>query len=345
MIIGSGANRYKWIDNWAKIPDTQSASEGWAHHGMAVTEAGEIIGFHQGDATVLVFDTDGEIIKSWTIPVREAHQMALAYQGTKTYLWVADPGNKNVKVNGKYASAQGEWGGQVLRMTLGGQIDTRITTPEHEAYEAGKFAPTSVAVYQSTRGGNDDIWISDGYGESYVHRYTASGEYIRSISGEEGDAGRFACPHGVWIDYRKSEPELLIADRTNRRVQVYDLEGKYKRHFGSDVLNSPSGFAIDGDQLIVAELRARLAVFDRDDVFVCYIGENERIARVERNSREDVPGWPNNLDSNGHVIRPTILEAGKFNSPHGLAADSDGNLYVGEWLVGGRYTKLVKQQS
>ena len=100
-----------------------------------------------------------------------------------------------------------------------------------------------------------------------------------------------------------------------------------------------------GDQLIVAELRARLTVFDDRDGFVCYIGENEGIARVERNGPEDVPGWPNNLDENGHVIRSRILEAGKFNSPHGLAADADGNLYVGEWLVGGRYTKLVKQPS
>ena len=36
------------------------------------------------------------------------------------------------------------------------------------------------------------------------------------------------------------------------------------------------------------------------------------------------------------------LTPGKFNSPHGLAADGDGNVYVAEWLIGGRYTQLKR---
>ena len=38
------------------------------------------------------------------------------------------------------------------------------------------------------------------------------------------------------------------------------------------------------------------------------------------------------------------LIAGKFNSPHGLAVDADGNIFVAEWLVGGRINKLVRQK-
>ncbi len=125
-------------------------------------------------------------------------------------------------------------------------------------------------------------------------------------------------------------------------MQVYDLEGVYIRTFGSEVLTSPSAFAVDGPHMIVAELRARLAVSDLDDNFVMHIGENERISRVERNSEEDVPGWPNNLDEYGKVVRTRILQSGKFNSPHGIATDSAGNIYSGEWLIGGRYTKLFK---
>ena len=94
--------------------------------------------------------------------------------------------------------------------------------------------------------------------------------------------------------------------------------------------------------MIVAELRARLAVFDSTDKFVTYIGENESISRVERNSPGDIPGWPNNLDDDGNAVRSSVLESGKFNSPHGIATDNDGNIYSGEWLIGGRYTKLAK---
>ncbi len=344
MLTGSGSNVYEWIDDWAQFPDSESRRLGWAHPGVAVTSAGEIATVHPGDSTILFFDTDGNLQRSWDIAAREVHQLALEDDGTQQYLWAADPGRKNVKSNGAYEPAAGENGPQVLRLTLDGEQVMRITAPDHEAYADGTFAPTSVTVHEKAKGGSGDIWVGDGYGESYVHRFTSEGEYLSSINGEEGEAGRFNCPHSVWIDYRKSEPELYIADRGNRRVQVYDLEGNYKRVFGSDVLTSPSSFAIDGDQIIVAELRSRLAVFDIDDSFVCYIAENERISRVERNSPEDVPGWPNNLGDAGNVVRSQVLEPGKLNSPHGIATDPDGNIYSAEWLVGGRYSKLVKQR-
>ena len=69
-----------------------------------------------------------------------------------------------------------------------------------------------------------------------------------------------------------------------------------------------------------------------------------QISRIERNSPDDIPGWPNNLDDNGNPVRSRVLQTGKFNSPHGIATDNDGNIYSGEWLIGGRYTKLVKSR-
>ena len=61
MIIGSGENRYEWIDNWGRVPDSQSARDGWAHHGMVVTRDGLVVAFHPGDPTVLIFDGDGHV--------------------------------------------------------------------------------------------------------------------------------------------------------------------------------------------------------------------------------------------------------------------------------------------
>jgi hypothetical protein len=343
MLTGSGNNVYEWIDDWAQFPDSESRRSGWAHPGVVVTSDGEVATVHPGDSTILFFAPDGQLLRSWDIAAREVHQLALEDDATQQYLWAADPGRKNLQDNGAYTASPGENGPQVLKLTLDGKQVSRITAPDHEAYNGGTFAPTSVTVHEAGRGGNGDVWVADGYGESYVHRFNRAGDYLGSINGEEGDAGPLACPHAVWIDYRKSEPELYIADRTNHRVQVYDLEGKYKRVFGNEVLTSPSSFAIDCDQLIVAELRSRLAIFDIDDRFVCYVAENEAIARIDRNSVGDVPGWPNNLDDSGNVIRSRVLEPGKLNSPHGIAVDAQGNIYSAEWLVGGRYTKLVKQ--
>ena len=309
MRVGNSNAMYEWVDDWAKIPDTQSAREGWAHHGIVVSQSGNIVAFHQSDPTVLIFDRNGNLERSWDIGLKEAHGMTLVNDLESEYLWMSD----NIS-------------GKVLKTTLQGTIVMSLADPDIPVYISGKYAPTDVLVNEEMHGGNGDIWVADGYGENYVHRYDKDGNYLNSINGEEGSAGAFNCPHGIWIDRRKHDAELYVADRGNQRVQVYDLEGRFKRVFGEGYLSSPSAFVSDDNRLIVAELNARLAVLDLDDNLVCYLGDNENITEVD--------GWPN--------VSPEFIEPGKFNSPHGIAADEDGNIYVAEWLIGGRITKLAK---
>jgi len=334
--IGSGKHTYEWIDNWARIPDSQSARAGWAHPGVAVTEAGEVISFHQGDPTVLVFDREGNLRRSFDTGLTEGHGMALVKEGDTEYLWIADTGSKrDYRAGYEYPATSRP--GQAVKMTLDGRVVMTIRQPDLPIYREGKFSPTSVAVNEERHGGNGDVWVADGYGQSHVHRYSRynkAGEYLGSINGQEGAAGAFKTPHGLWIDTRGSEPELYVADRGNGRVQVYDLDGNFKRVFGSDFLTTPCAFAVDGDLLVIAELRARLAVVDPDEKLVCYLGANEAVC--------DLEGWPNMKNERGEIVRTNRLAPGKFNSPHGIAVDADGNVYVAEWLIGGRMTKLVK---
>jgi len=339
--ITVGGLTYSWVDTWAQVPDSESSRLGWAHHGVAVARNGEVITFHPGDPTVLAYNTDGALVRSWNAPLVEAHGMALALDGSTEYLWIADPGAKRDPKTG-YQYAPGPRPGQVIKFHLGGKTAMKLARPDLAVYESGTYSPTSVTVFQEQHGGAGDVWVADGYGESYVHRYSKSGVYLGSINGQEGRAGRFSCPHAVFVDTRKTNPELYIADRSNRRIQVYDMIGNFKRAFGSDFLTSPSAFAVSGDLLIIAELRGRLAVLDRDDRLVGYLGANPAVADIERGSAQDPPGWPNRLGPDGGLLRPNDLEPSKFNSPHGVAADEHGNLYVVEWLIGGRYTKLAK---
>jgi DNA-binding beta-propeller fold protein YncE len=315
MILGDGHHRYEWNEKWAQIPDTESARNGWAHHGIVVSQSGRVISFHQADPTVLVFDENGALADSWSAPVQNAHGMSIVVEGGEEFLWLAD-----------------NLSGRVEKTSLDGKQVQSIAKPDIEVYREGRYSPTGVAVYEERFGGNDDIYVTDGYGSSYIHRYDRNGYHIGSFNGEDGDGGRFRTPHGIWIDTRKGEAELYIADRSNGQIQVYTLDGAFKRAFGTgpgaDWLHSPSGFAISGDQLIVAELRgSRVTVLDADDNLVCYLGENSGAFKLKAN-------WPN--------VAHETLESGRFNSPHGIAADPHGNIFVAEWLIGGRINKLAK---
>ena len=229
-----------------------------------------------------------------------------------------------------------------------------LPTPELPIYKDGKYSPTTIAVNEERYGGNGDIWVSDGYGQNYVHRYDKEGNYRQTITGEEGD-GNFEVPHGIWVDRRKSEPELYIGDNVRLpepqpqtyedsvrremnlqgRVQVYDLDGNFKRAFGTGLITLPrKGVTTHEGFLIVPELYARIAVFDRDDNFVTYIDDNREVV--------DVSDWPNSKDENGELVRPKALKSGKVHSPHDIAMDSKGNLYLSEYMIGGRITKLAK---
>ena len=309
MRITGGDRAYEWIENWARTPDNESSRTNGRTHGVVVSEAGQVIVFHQANPAVLVFDADGTLQAAWGDRFAGAHGMTLVRDGDTEYLWLTD-----------------QTSGEVVKTTLDGQTVMNVERPDLPAYQGGNYAPTWVAVNQERHGGNGDIWVADGYGQNLIHRYDQTGRYLASINGEEGQAGAFKCPHGIWVDTRKAAPELYIADRGNRRVQVYDLDGQFKRAFGSDILTSPCGFVTHGDDLLIPELFARLTILDANDELVGYFGANEEVVGMA--------GWPNHP---AEMIVP-----GKFNSPHGMAADHAGNLYVVEWIIGGRITKLAR---
>ena len=306
MVIEVGGQRYEWIDEWARIPDTESGRENGRTHGVEVTTDGRVVVFNQADPAVLLFDEDGTLLDSWGSRFGGAHGLTLVTEDDEEYLWLTD-----------------QESAEVVKTTLEGERVTSLDPPDHDAYEGDGYVPTWVAVNE--RGGTGDVWVADGYGQSLLHRYDADGTYRETIDGTEG-AGRFDCPHAVFFDHRRREPALYVADRGNERVQVFDADGVFERSFGADALTSPCAFDAHDGTLAVPELSARLTLFDENDDALGHVGENEAVLE-----RDD---WPNVPDDG--------LEPGAFNSPHDAAFDDEGNLYVVEWIVGGRITKLER---
>ena len=310
MRIGSGEFTYEWVDNWGRIPDTDGGRANGRTHGVVVSKSGDVLVFNQAQPGVLRFDRDGRLKNAWGDRFGGAHGMSLVEDNGTEFLWLTDQDSA-----------------EVVKTTLDGKTVMTLSRPDTAAYRnGGRYVPTWVAVNETRAGGNGDIWVADGYGSNWVHRYSVAGAYVGAINGTEGPAGAFKCPHGIAFVQRGGTPELWIADRGNKRVQVYDPDGHFKRAFGSDQLNSPCGFVTRGELVYTPELHASVKVIDKNDRVVATLGANEPVVKI--------PGWPNH--------EKKLIEPGKFNSPHGMAVAPNGDLYVVEWIVGGRITKLAR---
>jgi hypothetical protein len=341
---------YEMDADWAELSAVPGVASCWVHNAIVATDAGEIIGFHAGQ--LVAFDTDGHLLRTVETGLTEGHGITLVREGADEYLWVSDPG---FVFNCAADEGDPNWAGlfgkgvhcqihapRVVKTTLDGQICSELPIPTQNpaipAGPMGPYCPCGCAVDEERFGGSGDIWVADGYGSGVMHRYDKNGNHLSTLTGEEAGQ-RLACPHAVFIDRRKTVPELYIADRINTRVLVYDLNGNYLRSFGEQFLNSPSDFAQWGDLLVVAELYARLAVLDLEDNLLGYIGADPDPAGAQ--GWPTTPGWPNTLTDDGRTAIPVLPQHDRFNSPHGVGVDADGNLYVSEWLLGGRYTKLT----
>jgi hypothetical protein len=305
---------YAWMEDWAELPH---APLGWMHSGATVV-GGEFVACHPEDSTLLFYGLDGTLRRTLRLGgFLEPH----GFEPVPDGVWIADPGSKQVvhgpeaeivRTRGRVALVDGER--RVLR--------------ELEDPGSG-WSPTAAVVVEES----GDVWVADGYGDNLVHRFSADGEHLKTLTGDEG-AGRFSCPHGLLVDRRRRQAELYIADRANGRIQVYDLEGTFLRTVGAGAVVTPTDMTVAGDELALTDFtQARVTILGADDELV------EHVAWDPGAPQRDA--WPNARDADGNLVPPP-LAPGRFNSPHTLAADADGNLYVTEWMLGGRLTKLAR---
>ena len=133
------------------------------------------------------------------------------------------------------------------------------------------------------------------------------------------------CPLGIWIDTRGSESLVYVADRVNSRVQVFTLDGKYVKII-SNGIDFPCCFYESEGNLYIPDLHGRVTILDREDILITQLGE-DKVARKKT-------AWPRRPASE--------LKPNKFVSPHAVAIDSHGDLYVAEWLPYGRLMKLIR---
>ena len=190
--------------------------------------------------------------------------------------------------------------------------------------------PTDVAWDSS-----GSIYISDGYVNSRVAKYDRNGDWVKSW-GEHGTGpGQFRLPHAIAVDRNNN---VYVGDRSNRRIQVFDTEGKFLRMFSIDVPPDPKTRAVNGNTPTGERLSAVIGAPNslcippgRD---VMFVGESTYPGRIFKVSLEGkVLGV---IGRSGRLLK-------QFSGAHGLACPSENEIYVAE-TSNWRVQKLLLRQ-
>ena len=292
--VGAGARVYEQVEDWEKLP------EGWVLGQTAIVTDSQdrVYLFNRSDHPLIVLDRDGKFLNSWgegDLP--DAHGMFIDADDN-LYMPV-----KNSHVVLKY-SPDGN-----LLMTMGDcdkPSDTgwtgNVNDPAKQA--AGPFnRPSDIALDAS-----GDLYISDGYGNSRVHKFTSDGKLLFSW-GEPGKTGpgEFHVPHGVWVH---TDGRVFVADRENNRIQIFDAEGKYLDEWGG--LARPCDIYIDEDEIL-------------------YVPELDGFMSILSIEGDIIASWGSPLD------------AGWGNGAPAVWMDSHGDLYVNQNVEGHRLVKYIRQ--
>ena len=174
-----------------------------------------------------------------------------------------------------------------------------------------------------------NIYITDGYVNSRVAKYDKNGDWVKSW-GEMGTGpGQFRLPHAIVVDRNNN---LYVADRTNRRIQVFDTDGKFLRMFTIDVPPAPGTRAVNGNTPTGAELAA---VSGAPNSLCITPGPNQVLFVGETT----FPGRLFKVSLDGKVLG-VIGRSGRqlkeFSGIHQLACPSENEVYAAEtsnWRV------------
>jgi DNA-binding beta-propeller fold protein YncE len=288
-VLGSGEHSYRVVQNWAQLPEgfalTDVASVG-------VDSKDNVYAFNRGAHPMMVFDRDGNFLRSFGEGLfKRAHGLHIDADDN---LYCTDDGDHTVR-----------------KCTPEGKVLLTIGLPgEPKPFMSGEPFNRCTHTALSPSG---EIYVSDGYGNARVHKYTPDGRLIRSWGEPGSDPGQFNIVHNIAAD---ADGFVYVADRENHRVQVFDGDGRYQAQWNN--LHRPCALCACGVRrttFIIGELGPGLPV----NLNVPNLGPRLTVVdsagrRIARLGGENGPGF----------------ESGKFLAPHGLAIDSHGDIYVGE---------------
>ena len=307
FMTGNGEWTYEVALGWGALPE--GTSFGGTHGAIAQDNAGNIYVSTQSETGVLVYASDGQLIKRIAREFPEVHSMVHAEENGVEYFYTTV----------QKGTPEENW--LFVKMKTDGTPVLKITAPP----EAGFKAANEWRITAAVPGTDGSIFIANGYGDSRIFHFDGKGNYLRSYSGKGSEPGSLNCSHGLTLDMRYGQPMLLVCDRENRRLCHFDLDGRYVDTV-TQHLRRPCQISLHGDYAVVSELEGRVTVLDGDNVPVAFLGDNP-----------DKTQWAN------YDLDPKTIGAAEFSAAHGCFIDRDASIYVSDWNRTGRVMKLSRR--
>ncbi|MFN0094881.1 MAG: peptidyl-alpha-hydroxyglycine alpha-amidating lyase family protein [Dehalococcoidia bacterium] len=220
--------KYEPVPFWAKVPHGLWLREATS---VAVDSEDRVYVFNRGNMPVLVFDRDGNMIHMWgndnpfagmhdfVDPYGNTHKIWQGCQYTWAHsvradhednIWLVDTaGHRAYKTDTKGTKTQLQLGTGAPAVRQSGEMFNR---------------PTDIAIHPKS----GDLFVSDGYGNSRIHRLDKAGNHILSWGQPGADAGDFSLPHNIAI---LDDNHVVVCDRENHRVQVFTIDGAFVREW------------------------------------------------------------------------------------------------------------------
>jgi DNA-binding beta-propeller fold protein YncE len=285
---------------WPSDPD-EGRHDG-AVSAIDIDAGGRVWVLGRGRVPVRVFDTRGNLVRAWGEGrFGKPHGLGFDAEGN---VWIADVGRHVVE-----------------KFTPTGDHLLTLGTPGEAGTDSTHFdQPTDVAVAP-----DGEVFVSDGYGNNRIARFDTLGRFLGSFGTEGSGPGEFRLPHALIFDARG---RLYVADRSNARVQIFDRTGRFLSEWRNLIVPWDLALAPDGEILAVGSTPMRRA----GSLALVPLGIPPKDQVVLK------------LDPSGRVRELWAFPigrspAGSLDWVHGLAADEDGHLYLGD-IQGQRVQKF-----
>jgi DNA-binding beta-propeller fold protein YncE len=294
---------YRANADWARLP----AGYTWKEVAAVATDSRDrVFVFARAEHPVLVFDSDGTFLSSWGEGVFvRPHGITI---GPDDSVWCTDDMDHTVRKftpDGKLLLTLG---------TSGKASDTGATSMDFRTIRSAGppfHYPTNLAL--SPVG---ELYITDGYGNARVHRFSPDGRLISSWGEPGSGASQFHLPHGIAVD---GEGIVYVADRENSRIQRFSPDGRFLDQWTE--VARPCQVFVAGDRVFVAEVGYRAGMWPGTSAPPGATGG--RVSIYDRRGKLQAR-WGGGDDP---------CAAGDFFAPHGICVDSRGAIYVGEVVI------------